>query len=156
VNPSGDIPDTQVYVPFQPASGGYSVKVPEGWARTEAGGVVMFTDKLNTVRLQTVPTPTAPTVTSARANEVPALKAAAANVTLGAVTTVIRPAGTAVLITYQADTPPDPVTGKFVRDAFERYEFWHNQTELIVTLSGPRGADNVDPWKTVTSSVTWQ
>ena len=37
VNPAGDIPDNQAYVAYAPPGAGYSVKVPEGWARTTAG-----------------------------------------------------------------------------------------------------------------------
>lgn len=51
---------------------------------------------------------------------------------------------------------PNSVTGKTIRLAVERYEFWAKGTEAIVTLSGPVGADNVDPWKLVTDSFTWK
>src|SRR6478752_1137959 len=51
-SPPGDIPDNQAYVAYAPPRAGYTVKVPEGWARTRAGGAVAFTDKLNTVRLE--------------------------------------------------------------------------------------------------------
>jgi hypothetical protein len=47
------------------------------------------------------------------------------------------------------------VTGKVYTDVVERYEFFRNGTEAIVTLSGPSGADNVDPWRTVTNSFRW-
>jgi hypothetical protein len=116
---------------------------------------VLFTDKLNTVRVESVAAASAPTVDSARGTELPAVTASAANARPGEVTAVHRNAGDAVLITYQADSPADPVTGKVVRDSVERYEFFHGGTEVIVTLSGPVGADNVDPWRTVTDSLRW-
>src|SRR4051794_355078 len=47
VNPAGDIPDNQAYVAYAPPGGGFTVKVPEGWSRSSAGGAVVFTDKLN-------------------------------------------------------------------------------------------------------------
>ena len=31
----------------------------------------------------------------------------------------------------------------------------NNGREAIVTLSGPRGADNVDPWRVITDSLRW-
>jgi hypothetical protein len=31
--------------------------------------------------------------------------------------------------------------------------FFHGGKNAVITLSGPKGADNVDPWKTVTDSV---
>src|ERR1700760_3994445 len=73
VNPAGDIPDNQAYVAFAPRTAGYSVKVPEGWSRTSAGGAVSFTDKLNTVRLQAVHAGSAPTVAGVRHAVVPQL-----------------------------------------------------------------------------------
>ena len=54
VNPPGDIPDDQVFVAYTPPAGGFSVKVPEGWARSEQGGAVVFTDNLNSIRMETV------------------------------------------------------------------------------------------------------
>jgi hypothetical protein len=86
---------------------------------------------------------------------VPALQAANANFNLGRVSTVKRAAGDAVLVTYQADSSPNPVTSKVIPLAFERYSFWHNGTEVTLTLSGATNADNVDPWKKITDSFTW-
>src|SRR3979411_2341681 len=48
--PAGDIPDNQAYVAFTPATGLFTVSVPEGWARSTDGAATIFTDKLNTVR----------------------------------------------------------------------------------------------------------
>jgi hypothetical protein len=152
--PPGDIPDSTVYVAYSPSSGQYQVKVPEGWARTVAPAAVFFTDKLNVISIYTIRA-AAPTVASARGVEVPAIKHPLHGFALTGVTTVSRPAGTAVLIRYSADSQPDPVTGKVYRDTFERYEFYQNGTEAVVLLGGPAGADNVDPWRTVTSSFRW-
>ncbi|HEY0474714.1 MAG TPA: hypothetical protein VGD34_23750 [Kribbella sp.] len=74
---------------------------------------------------------------------------------MGKISEVTRPAGKAVLITYQGDSSADPVTGKVVRDAFEQYLFFKGGKVLSVTLTGPTNADNVDPWKIVTESVRW-
>lgn len=155
-NPGGgDIPDTTVYVPYRYAAGHYQVSVPQGWGRTGQGTAVVFTDKLNSVRMESVPATTAPTVDSVRANEIPQVRSTARNAKLGTVQVVQRKAGSAVEISYSADGPPDPVTGKVVRDAVLRYEFFHNGTVAVLTLSGPVGADNVDPWRTVTDSFGW-
>lgn len=156
VNPAGDIPDNQVFVAYSPPSGGFTVSVPEGWARTDAGGVVTFTDKLNSVRMETIDTATQPTVESARTNDAPAIQAAAKGYEAGKVSFVNRKSGAAILITYRADATPDPTTGKVVRDDVERYEFFKDGKQVILTLSGPQGADNVDPWMTVTDSFTWK
>jgi hypothetical protein len=152
--PPGDIPDTTTYVAFRPGSGQFEVKVPEGWARTVAPAAVFFTDKLNVISIYSIKA-AAPTVASARAVEVPAIKLPLHGFALTGVSVVSRPAGTAVLIRYSADSPPDPVTGKVYKDVYERYEFYKNGTEAVVLLGGPAGADNVDPWRTVTNSFRW-
>lgn len=156
VSPSGDIPDDQAYVSFVGPGGAFSVKVPEGWARSESGTVTTFTDKLNIVRVEARPGTGAPTTASAVRDEVPAIKASEAHVTVSGVSEVTRPAGLAVLIKYQADATPNSVTGKSSRLAVEHYEFWRAGQTVVLTLSGPVGSDNVDPWKMVTSSFVWK
>jgi hypothetical protein len=156
VNPAGDIPDNQVFVPYQPPGSQFTVKVPEGWARVQQGGAVTFTDKLNTIRMETRSAPAAPTVASVRKAELPAIRSASRRYEPGQVTRVRRAAGDVVLITYKADAPADPVTGKVVHDAVERYEYWRGGAEAVLTLAGPVGADNVDPWRTVTDSFRWR
>ena len=155
VNPAGDIPDNQAYVAYAPPGGGFTVKVPEGWSRSGTGGAVVFTDKLNTIRVETKAAKAPLTARDARRTELPKLASSVSGFRPGTVTTVARNAGTAVRITYLAKAKPDPVTGKTGQDAVERYVFFHNGKDVILTLSGPKGADNVDPWKIVTDSVTW-
>src|SRR3954451_25189511 len=65
-SPPGDIPDNQAYVAYSPPNAGYSVKVPEGWSQTSAGGAVSFTDKLNTVRLEHAGTRALPSVAAVK------------------------------------------------------------------------------------------
>ena len=155
VNPAGDIPDDQVYVPFSPAGGLLEIKVPEGWARSWSGPATTFNDKLNSIRIETRAASSAPTVASATAGELPAIRTAAHGFVPGKITMVRRKAGPALRLTYRADSAPDPVTGKTIADAVERYEFWHAGQEVVLTLSGPTKADNVDPWALVSDSVRW-
>jgi hypothetical protein len=153
--PPGDIPDSTAYVSYRPASGQYEVKVPEGWARTSSAATASFTDKLNSITVQVVKAAAAPTVASARATEVQQIQAAEHRVTLTGVSTVSRSAGTVIVIRYSADSQPDPVTGKVYRNSVERYEYYRNGSEAVVTLTAPSGADNVDPWRKVTDSFRW-
>lgn len=150
----GDIPDTQAFVPFT-ATDGYSLKVPEGWARASSGGTTTFTDHYNTINATATNVSVAPSTTSVQATEVAALRRDVPNFELVNVETVNRTAGPAVLVTYRAGSTPDPVTGKRVAIDVERYEFWRNGKQVTLTLSGARGSDNVDPWKTVTNSFAW-
>jgi hypothetical protein len=154
-SPPGDIPDNQAFVAYAPPGGGFSVKVPEGWARTASGGAVTFTDKLNSIRMESAPAKSAPTVAEAKRVEVPQLVQAVKGFKAGGVSSVDRTAGKAIRIQYLADASADTVTGKTGQDAVERYVFFHNGKDVVLTLSGPKGADNVDPWKIITDSLRW-
>jgi hypothetical protein len=114
---------------------------------------VVFTDKLNTVQLVDAHAPGPITVASAQRTEVPKLAATLKGFKLQSVSVVSRPAGPAVRIKYVGYSAPDPVTGKFGVLAFERYEFFHQGRAVSLVLSSPRGSDNVDPWRKVTSSL---
>ncbi len=156
VNPAGDIPDNQAFVAYSPPGAGYSVKVPEGWARTTPSrGVTSFTDKLNRVQMQQRAATSAPTIGTARQSVIPTLAKTVTGFKAGQLAKVSRTAGSAIRITYQATSPVDPVTGRSHTDAVERYEFFHRGTSVVLTLSGPKGADNVDPWKIVTDSLRY-
>jgi hypothetical protein len=154
-NVPGDIPDNQAFVPYVGPTASFTVSVPEGWARTVSGPATLFTDKYNSVTIQSRPVATAPTVVTAQAGEVPSIRASSKNFRAGNVSTISRKAGRAVLITYQADSPPNSVTGKVAREAVERYEFWKAGHEVVLTLAAPVGSDNVDPWRTITDSFSW-
>src|SRR3954453_5846388 len=73
-SPPGDIPDNQSYVAYSPPGGDYSVKVPEGWARTAKGGVVTFTDKLNSITMAEAAAHGPLSVAAARRTDLAALK----------------------------------------------------------------------------------
>lgn len=119
------------------------------------GSITSFADKLNRVEVSVAAAPSAPTPASVQAEDVAALSSQVSKFTLGNISTVSRAGQTAILVTYQGDSAADDVTGKVVRDAFERYIFAHGKTRLDLTLSGPTSADNVDPWRTVSDSVKW-
>ena len=143
VNPSGDIPDSQVYVPFSVPGQRLTLKVPEGWARRATAAGTVFTDNLNSATIRVATASRAPTVSSVSAPK-------------GAhVATVHRKSGTGIVVKYLARSRPDAVTGKTRVDAVERYVFFHRGRELVLTLSGPKGADNVDPWRIITDSLRW-
>jgi hypothetical protein len=155
-NPPGDIPDNQAFVSFSPPAGGFTVKVPEGWARSTTGAATSFTDKLNRIQVQATTTATPLTAQTIDSQLVPKLRQQVPRFAMGKVSEVARAAGRAILVTYQGDSSQDPVTGKVIRDAFELYLFHQGGRELALTLSGPTNADNVDPWKIVSDSVRWR
>src|SRR6476646_4485658 len=59
-NPPGDIPDTQVFIDYASPEG-FTLKVPEGWARTDRPEGTSFVDKLDGVVVSLAPESTAPT-----------------------------------------------------------------------------------------------
>jgi hypothetical protein len=155
VSTIGDIPDNQVFVPFPAADGSFSVSVPQGWARSADGTATVFTDKFNRVRIEAGSRPSAPDVTTVRDQDVAALQSSVPGFDLVDVQQVQRRAGEAILVTYRGSSAPNPVTGRSVTEAVERYSFWSSGQQVVLTLAGPQGADNVDPWRTITDSFRW-
>jgi hypothetical protein len=132
-SPPGDIPDSTQFVSFTMPGGGFSVKVPEGWARTGGNSKVTFTSNLNSVTVESGP--------------------AAAAATKGQ--RIHRSGQTAMRLKYLTKGQANAVTGKATPEAVERYTFVHNGKQAVLILSGARGADNVDAWRTVSDSLRW-
>jgi hypothetical protein len=169
-NPPGDIPDNTQFVQYRSSAGGFVVKVPEGWSRRNTSSSVSFTDKLNTVRAEWYAASSEPTTASARSQDVPDLRTSERAFVLSRVIacspscsipystapiSVTLHAGNAVVITYQANSSPNSVTGKQYRLEELRFEFYRNGQVVALTLSGPVGSDNVDPWRLVSESFGW-
>ena len=153
VSPPGDIPDNQAFV--VQTGPGYSLKTPEGWARTSKAAVQTFSDKYNSIQVLVTARKTAPAIASVRSKDIPLLKASVKGFKLGQVTKISRPAGQVILMTYRALSPPNAVTGKTITNDVERYVFWKKGKAAVLTLQGPQGSDNVDPWKLVSDSFKW-
>lgn len=152
-NPPGDIPDNLAFVPYSSSAGGYSFTHPEGWAQSEDGASVLFTDKLNSVRADTAAIPAPLDVATVEAQEVPRLEAEQPAFELVSVEDATLPAGGAVKVTYRANSAPDPVTGRQVRDEVEEYLVSAGGSSVRLALSGPVGADNVDAYRTMSRSL---
>ena len=154
-NPPGDIPDNTQFVPYTSKAGGFTVTVPSGWSRRTHGSSVAFTDKLNTITLSWQAAKKAPSIHSAKATDVPQLSSSQLAFRLQSVKTANLPAGNAVVIDYQANSKPNGVTGKQYRLVVLHYELFNKGNEVVLDLSSPVGADNVDPWNTVTQGFKW-
>jgi hypothetical protein len=142
-------------VPWSPSGGGFAVKVPEGWSRSTQGSATVFADKFNSIRIESLAASKAPTAQSVGSTDIPAIQSKSTGFTLRKVTVVQRKGGSPVLAEYLADSAPDQVTGKSVQLDAQRYAFFKNGKEVVLTLSGAVNADNVDPWKIVTDSFRW-
>jgi hypothetical protein len=152
-NPPGDIPDNIAFIPYSNTAGRYRFTHPEGWAEKTQGSTVTFTDKLNGVHASTGTATTPPTAATAKQGDVPELARSQAAFELRSITEVTVPAGRAVRIIYRRNSAPDTVTGRQYRDEVERYELVSKGREVIVELFGPVGADNVDAYRTMISSL---
>jgi len=153
-NPPGDIPDSQVFIDYASPQG-FTMKVPEGWARSDRADGASFVDKLDGVILQVAKTDTAPTVASVKTNEVPSLKSAERAVTVASVSLVKLPAGPAIRIVYTSNSEPNAVTSKQVRLEKERYLYFKDGRLVTLELYAPKGADNVDQWQLMSRSFRW-
>jgi len=154
MNLPGDIPDNQVFVPYT-APDGYTLQVPEGWARMTTGSTATFTDKFNGLSLETTPAVTAPTVENVRAGVFPTLEKNGRAVQVQKVEQVMLPSGQTVRITATANSAPNPVTGKQIRQEEQHYLFFKGGKQVMLSLWAPQGADNVDSWQQIAGSFRW-
>jgi hypothetical protein len=153
-SPPGDIPDNQVFVTYRSPLG-FSLKTPEGWARREEAGAVIFSDKYNEVRVEVAPRAAAPTPASLKQEEVAALEKQPNAVRVDSLKEVKLPAGPAIVVHYHANSAPNPVTSKAIRLENARYYFWRAGKLATLTLSAPAGADNLDQWNLMARSFAW-
>ena len=158
VSPAGDIPDNQAFVAYTPAGRGYSVKVPEGWARTTAAGATsLHRQAQRASQMQATPAARRRPSRARAARASAGSPGAATGFRAGTVSTVTRTAGTAVRIDLPgelAGRTPSPASRS--TDAVERYVFFHDgQERRPDAVAGPKGADNVDPWRIVTDSLRY-
>jgi hypothetical protein len=131
---TGDIPDNQVFLTFRNAAGGYSMKVPEGWAQQGSGAHVTIRDKNNIVRI---------VVSSGSRPSVPG----AQQVTISG--------SHALKSVYRTQSTANTVTGKRVTLTVDRYYLWHNGKRAVVDLGTPVGVDNVDAYRLMIESFRW-
>ena len=154
-NPPGDIPDTQVFVVYHSPLG-YSLDVPEGWARSDRIDGARFSDKYNAVDIMVTSATAAPTTSSVKNHEAAGLIAAGRAVKIVAVKNVKLQSGSAILMVYSSNSEPNPVTNKQLRLENDRYLIYRRGKLASINLSAPLGADNVDQWKLISNSFRWR
>ncbi len=154
-NPPGDIPDSQVFIVYH-APSGYSIKVPEGWARRDMAAGAVFSDKYNTIQL-THSQRRAPLDRQALSTtEIPSLKTSGKAVRISRIQTERLPAGNTEAVYFASNSDPNPITNKAIRLENVRYYFWRQGKQVTLTLSAPYGADNADQWRLMARSFRWQ
>ena len=155
VSAAGDIPDNQVFVDYQSTANGYSLQVPQGWARSESGDTVTFQDKFNSITIEVLKSASPPSVDQAKATDIPALKAAKANFQEVDVSSVDVSGSQVVRVRYRSDSEKDSVTGKTITLETDRCLFHKDGQTVALSMSAPVGADNVDAWNQIAASFKW-
>jgi hypothetical protein len=153
-NPPGDIPDTQVFVPYRSPLG-FSLKVPEGWARRETAAGVRFSNAYDGLAVTVTATAAPPSAASVRNEQAVALAQSPQAVRIAHIDTLHLPGGEAVHIVFASNSEPNAVTGKAVRQENEQYLFWSHGRLATLTLWAPFGADNADQWQLISRSFRW-
>jgi hypothetical protein len=154
-NPPGDIPDTQVFIDYVSPQG-FTMKVPEGWARSDRADGASFVDKLDGVDVSVSKADALPTVETTKAEYVSKLEASGRAIRVSAVKQVKLPAGPAIRIVYTSNSEPNAVTNKQVRLENERYLYFKDGKLATLELYAPKGADNVDQWQLMSNSFQWK
>jgi hypothetical protein len=155
ISPIGDIPDTQAFVKYTSTQGGYSLEVPEGWARTVHEPDVSFIDKFNGVNLAVVKTDKIPTTTTIKDNQAAELVKNGRAVKIQGIKEVTLPIGKVIIVKFESNSEPNSVTNKQVRQDNENYYSYKDGKMAVLTLWAPLGADNVDQWKKMSESMSW-
>jgi hypothetical protein len=154
-NTPGDIPDSQVFVTYT-SPAGFSIKVPEGWARTERPDGASFADKYGTVDISLTRPAVASTFKQASQEEAGRLAKSGHAVRISAIHRIALPAGPAMQIVYTSNSEPNAVTDKQIRLESNRYLLDQPGREVALTFSAPAGADNADQWQLMARSFRWK
>ena len=153
-NPPGDIPDSQAFVTYSGALG-YELKVPEGWARSDAGPSISLVSKLDGRSVSVSDLAAAPTLDWANQTYVPDMVAKGRAVEIAKVSSEKLPAGEVIKIAYSLNSEPNAVTTKQIRLEANRYLFFKAGKLAVMDLYAPLGADNVDQWQLMSRSFAW-
>jgi hypothetical protein len=144
---AGDIPDNQVFLTYHSPAGRWSMRYPEGWARTGSPTHTTFRDKNNLVRVVIQPG-ALPSTAQAHALGSRAHPGAAQRMTISG-----HPA---IKVTYSTVSAPNPVTNRRVTLMVDRYYLAHGGRVAVVDLGTPVGVDNVDAYRMMIQSFTWR
>jgi hypothetical protein len=155
INPPGDIPDSQVFVKFASPQG-FTIKVPEGWARSDDAGKTVFNDKYNKVILASDALSQPLDLAYAKSALAPDIEKTGRAVKIVKIVKAKLKSGEAVRVIYESNSEPNSVTNKQVRQENERYYFAKDGKLVSLDLSAPKGADNVDQWQLISSSFRWK
>jgi hypothetical protein len=153
VSPPGDIPDSQVFITYK-SPAGFSIKVPESWARKDNGTTTSFSNKYDLVTIISSDLATPLDMNSAKQTLALDLEKGRA-VKITKISEANLKAGKTIKIAYSENSEPNAVTNKQIRMESERFYFTKNGKLVTLYLSAPLGADNVDQWQLMSNSFRW-
>jgi hypothetical protein len=151
---TGDIPDNQVFLTYKDTGAGYSIQVPEGWARKGSGSDVTFQNMNNIVHI-VIAKGALPSAAAAGA-ELRASSKSASSLKVGATQSLTVSGAPALKLSYSTTSPPNPVTGKRVQLLVDRYLYAKGGKRATIDLATAKGVDNVDAYKMMSRSFKWQ
>jgi hypothetical protein len=151
---TGDIPDNQVFLTYDNRAAGYSIRYPEGWARKGSASDATFQDRANVIHV--VITKGAPQSPAAASVGLAELKRTDPTVKAGQPQRITIAGAPVIRVTYTRLSAPDPVTGKRLPLAIDRYEYAHGGKVAIVDLGTPKGVDNVDAYRMIGETFRWR
>ncbi len=150
---AGDVPDNAVFLNYKDTAHGFSIQYVEGWLVTPTTDGVGIRDKDSSELVQVV-APQADVAGYVSGTDVPALRAEAGFKLLKQDTVSVK-GQDLVHLTFEIPSPPDPVTGKQVPSTVDRYYVPGSTGLAMVSLSTPKGVDNVDAFRQMIESFKW-
>lgn len=150
---TGDVPDNAVFLTYKDPTLGFSIQYVEGWQVTRDPGGVTIRDKDSSELVQVVP-PQSDVAGYVSGTDLPALRQQT-GFSLIRQDTVRVGTKSFIHLVYDIPSPPDPVTGKQVPSAVDRYYVPGPSGLVVVSLSTPKGVDNVDAFRQMIESFKW-
>jgi len=150
---SGDVPDNAVFLTYRDTSNGFTIQYVEGWqvAQDPSGVTVRDKDSSEVVQVGPAQSDVAAYVSG---TDLPALRQQV-GFKLVKQDSVKIGAHSIVHLLYDLPSPPDPVTGKQVPSTVDRYYIPGPTALATVSLSTPKGVDNVDAFRQMVESFKW-
>lgn len=150
---SGDVSDNAVFLAYRDPKLGFTIDYVEGWQVSATADGVAIRDKDSSELVQVVPSP-ADVAAYVSGTDLPALGRQAGFHLIKQDSVTINKQNL-VHIVYDVSSPPDPVTGKQVPAAVDRYYVPGPNGLAIVSLATPAGVDNVDAFRQMIESFRW-
>ena len=150
---AGDVPDNAVFLTYRDQAKGFSIQYVEGWQVVPHGDGVLIHDKDSSETVAVVAAP-ADVATWVSGTDLPALQALSSFALIKQDTVKVGSV-TLIHLAYHLLAPPDPVTGKQVPSTVDRYYVPGPTGLAVISLSTPDGVDNVDAFKQMVGSFTW-